>query len=180
MYEISFGTGQLLILLGWVLFRSVAARKKKKLDWKQEAWQLLFLVNLMVIYRMTFHPFARTDGKVQPLIFEAVAAWPFRINWVPLVNLLDYESRKDMLLNLIGNFAMFIPTGILTPLLYRNLDSLKKTVLTGFLISLAIEVIQLPLAVRCSDVDDLILNTLGCLAGYGILFLARFIGKRRK
>ena len=182
MYEISFGFGQILMLLGWIVFRALAAKKNKTVDWKKEAWQLLFLVNLMVIYRMTFHPFSKVDEKVQPLIFEAAAVWPFRINWVPFVNLLDYESQKDLILNLVGNFTMFIPTGIVTPLLYRHLDSLKKTVLTGFCISLAIEVIQLPFAVRASDVDDLILNTLGCLAGYGILCLVRLMvmGRKRK
>lgn len=38
----------------------------------------------------------------------------------------------------------------------------------GFCVSLFIELCQLPLN-RCSDIDDLILNTLGALAGYGCL-----------
>ena len=80
--------------------------------------------------------------------------------------------------DIIGNFAMFIPTGIMTPLIYKNINSLKKVVLTGFLISLIIEIIQLPFAVRASDVDDLILNTLGCLLGYGILTLVRAITRK--
>ena len=116
---------------------------------------------------------ATVDGKVQPLIFELATAWPFRINLIPFVNLLDYESKRDLLLNLIGNCAMFIPTGILTPILYKHLDSFKKTVLTGFLISLSIEILQLPFAVRASDVDDLILNTLGVAIGYGLYALVK-------
>lgn len=47
--------------------------------------------------------------------------------------------------------------------------------MTGFLLSLSIEIIQLPFAVRASDVDDLILNTLGCMVGYGIYALVRKI-----
>ncbi len=96
-----------------------------------------------------------------------------------LVNLLDYASKSDLLLNIIGNFAMFIPTGIMTPLIYPQLKSFKKTLLTGAGISLAIEIIQLPFAVRASDVDDLILNTLGCIAGYGIYALVRLLAKRK-
>ena len=80
-----------------------------------------------------------------------------------------------MWLNIIGNFAMFIPTGIMVPLIYRNLGTMKKTVLTGAALSLAIEIIQLPFAVRASDVDDLILNPAGCIAGYGIYALCRWI-----
>lgn len=172
MIEISFLSGQIFVVCGWILWR-VLANRRKTVDWKSEAKQLLFLINLLVIYRVTFHPFSKVDGQVQPLIFEWAAAWPFRMNLVPLVNLLDYESKKDLLLNVIGNFALFIPTGIVTPILYRHLDSLKKVTLTGFLISLTIEIIQLPFAVRASDVDDLILNTAGCLLGYALYRLFR-------
>ena len=165
-------------MIGWILFRLAAYFRNKKINWKFEAVQLLFLINLLVIYRMTFHPFSKVDGQVQPLIFETATAWPFRINFIPFVNLLDYPTKGEILLNVIGNTAMFIPTGILTPLLYKHLDSFKKTVLTGFLISLAIEFIQLPFAVRCSDVDDLILNTLGCMAGFCILSLCRLVKRK--
>ena len=119
------------------------------------------------------------DGQVQPLLFDISTAWPFRVNLIPFVNLLDYDSKRDLLLNLIGNFALFIPTGIVTPLIYKNINTLKKVTLTGFLISLTIEIIQLPFAVRASDVDDLILNTAGCLTGYGIYTLLRTVTSKK-
>ena len=43
-----------------------------------------------------------------------------------------------------------------------------KTVAAGALISLCIEILQLPFPSRASDIDDLILNTLGTAVGYGI------------
>ena len=178
MIEISIIQGIVVVVAGWLLFRIAANLKNKKVDWKCEARQLFFLVNLIVLYRITFHPFAKVDGKVQPLIFDIATAWPFRVNLIPFVNLLEYDSKRDLLLNLIGNVTMFIPTGIMTPLIYRKLDSFKKTMLTGIGISLAIEIIQLPFAVRASDVDDLILNTIGCLLGYGILSLVRAIARK--
>ena len=179
MIEISFLTGMALVFAGWILFRGAVYLKTRRLDRKQEAKQVFFLVNLLVIARMTFYPFATVNGRVQPLIFDAATAWPFRVNLIPFVNLLDYESKSDLLLNIIGNFAMFIPTGIMTPLIYPRLKSFQKTVLTGAGISLAIELIQLPFAVRASDVDDLILNTLGCITGYGIYALVRLLAKKK-
>ena len=173
MFEVSFLLGQIAVVIGWVLFRLGAYLKNKMLCWRYEIIQLLFLINILVIYRMTFHPFEKLDGQVQPLLFEAATAWPFRMNLIPFVNLLDYPTNGEIILNVVGNSTMFIPTGIMTPLIYKHLNGFKKTVLTGFLISLAIEIVQLPFAVRCSDVDDLILNTLGCMAGYGILTLCR-------
>ena len=53
---------------------------------------------------------------------------------------------------------------------FPNGKPLKKAILTGFLTSLAIELCQLPLG-RGSDVDDLILNTLGAFLGYLIFLL---------
>ena len=178
MYEISFLTGMILTVACLFLVRGLICLKNKMIDWKYEATQLFFLVNLMVIVRMTFYPFAMADGKVQPLIFEPAAIFPLRVNLIPFVNMLQFDTKFDLLINLIGNSTMFIPTGIMVPLIYRNVDSLKKTVLTGFAISLTIELLQLPFAVRASDVDDLILNTAGCLMGYGILCLIRGIKKR--
>lgn len=180
MIEFSFAFTTALVITGWLLFRLGVNLKTKSFNRKREALQLLFLVNLAVISRIVFHPMETVDGAVQPLIFEAATAWPFRVNLIPFVNLLDYESKRDLLLNIIGNCAMFIPTGILTPILYKHLDSFKKTVLTGFLISLSIEIIQLPFAVRASDIDDLILNTLGVMAGYSIYALVKKLKARKK
>lgn len=180
MIEISFAFGQCTVVAAWILFRVATYIKNRKISWKFEVKQIFFLINLLVIHRFTFHPFSKVDGQVQPLIFDIATAWPFRMNLVPFVNLTDYAVKREMILNIVGNFTMFIPTGIMTPLIYKKLNSFKKTVLTGFLISFVIEIIQLPFAVRASDVDDLILNTLGCLAGYGIFVLAGTIKRKVK
>ena len=177
MIEFSFAFTTALVVLSWFGFRLGVNLKTRDFSLKREALQLLMLINLAVISRMVFHPMATVDGKIQPLIFEAATAWPFRLNLIPFVNLLDYESKRDLLLNIIGNCAMFIPTGIVVPCLYQSLRSFPKTVLTGFLISLSIEIIQLPFAVRASDVDDLILNTAGVVIGYGIYAL---VNRRKK
>lgn len=180
MIEISFLTGMLLVCFGWLVFRGASYSRRKRIDWKDEAKQLFFLVNLLVITRFTFYPFSTVNGQVQPLIFDVATVFPLRVNLVPFLNLLDYESRSDLLINLIGNFAMFIPSGIMLPLIYPRFNNFPKVALAGIGLSLIIEVIQLPFAVRASDVDDLILNTLGCMAGYGLYALVRGICRRVK
>lgn len=175
MIEISFSAGMVLLLSGWILFRLTAFLRRKQIDWKYEGIQLFFLVNLAVIFRFAFFPFSTVNGQIQPLIFDAATAFPFRINLIPFVNLLDYDSSFDLLINIIGNFAMFIPTGILLPLIYKPINAFRTVFLTGAAISLVIEIIQLPFAVRASDVDDFILNTAGCLVGYSIYALFRWL-----
>ena len=67
-------------------------------------------------------------------------------------------------INFIGNICLFVPIGFCVPLLW-NKSSLPKTLLAGFLISLFIELCQLPQA-RGTDIDDLWINTLGAMIGY--------------
>ena len=173
MTEISLFAGEAVFTAVWLLLRVIVWFRKGKIDWKREAQLLLMYVNLAVILRFTFFPMALRDGKVQPLLFDPASAFPFRVNPVPFVKFFDYADRRDLLLNVIGNAAMFIPTGIILPILYKELDSFWKTVAAGTMISLCIEIIQLPFSVRASDVDDLILNTLGVAVGYGIYALAK-------
>lgn len=63
--------------------------------------------------------------------------------------------------------------GILLPIVYKKLDCFWKVAAVGALISLCIEILQLPFPARASNVDDLILNTLGVAAGYGIYAAVR-------
>ena len=128
---------------------------------------------LIVVARFTFFPFSKVNGKIQPLIFDALQMLPPRINLAPMVNLLDYEIFREMLINVIGNTAMFIPIGIIWPIVFRKLDTHKKVIAAGVGFSLCIEILQLPFYDRVTDIDDLILNSLGFLIGYGIYLLVK-------
>ena len=54
----------------------------------------------------------------------------------------------------------------------RELDSHKKVIAAGVGFSACIEILQLPFD-RVTDIDDLILNSLGFLLGYGIYLLCK-------
>ena len=82
---------------------------------------------------------------------------------------------RAFIFNTIGNIAIFAPIGIFSAYLFKT--DFKHTTLLGFLISLTIEGGQLPLD-RTSDVDDLILNTIGAIAGYGIYKLFKKLKNR--
>ena len=168
MWEISLIELECFFTAIWLLCRIIVWIKQRRINWKRETVLLLMYINLAVIIRFTFFPMSRIDGRVQPLIYDAATAFPFRINLIPFVNLFDYDSKKDLLLNVIGNTAMFIPSGIVLPIIYRKLNNFWKVIAAGAMISLCIEIIQLPFRVRASDVDDLILNVLGVVIGYGI------------
>ena len=180
MIEIPFNGTMILITLIWCLVRGIIASKNRKIYWKREAQLLLVYVCILVIVRITFFPFAKIDGKVAPLIFESAKAFPFRINWKPFVNLFDYEVRSAVLVNIIGNTLMFVPVGIVWPSVFKKLNNPLKVIGAGIGFSLCIEIVQLPFEVRVSDVDDLILNSVGYIIGYLIYLFAKNVKRKNK
>jgi len=173
MVSISFGSVMTGITLLWILIRAMVCRKNKTFSRKREAQLMLVYICIVVVVRFTFFPFSKMDGNIQPLIFDAANAMNFRINLLPFVYLMDYEIRREALINVIGNTAMFIPLGIVWPVCFKQLDSHRKVIAAGVGTSLLIEILQLPFYDRVSDVDDLILNSLGFLIGYGIYLLVK-------
>lgn len=69
----------------------------------------------------------------------------------------------------LGNIGMFLPIGFFVALLWRGPTWWKSTLLGGGA-SCFIESVQLFIG-RGTDLDDLILNTLGALCGYGLFCL---------
>ena len=168
MLEMSFLTTELIFTCIWIIVRIVVWIRQKRIDWKREAVLLLMYLNLAFIIRFVFFPRDLVNGHVQPLIFEAASVLPLRINLIPLVHLFVYNSIRGIIWNLVGNVVMFIPSGIVLSVIYRQLNRFWKVITAGAFISLCIELLQLPFSSRTSDIDDLILNVLGVAVGYGI------------
>lgn len=95
-----------------------------------------------------------------------------QIRWIPLI----YMSSKRILVLNILNIMMMAPLGFLLPMIWPKTDNLKIIAIVGFVFSLAIELSQL-LNFRCSDIDDLIMNTIGAVIGYLIF---NWFNKKRK
>lgn len=175
MIEISYLSMVAAISVVWLMVRMAVWIRNKRIDWKRELELMLVYICFIVVARMTFCPFAKVDGRIQPLIFDRANAFPFRMNFVPFVNLFDYPERRDAILNFVGNTTMFIPIGIIWPCVYKELNTHARVIGAGVGLSLFVEILQLPFFDRVSDIDDLILNTLGFAVGYGIFLLTKLI-----
>lgn len=168
MIQITYKAALLAISIIWLIVRIFILSKSKSINLKREAQLILVYICLIVVARFTFFPFEKLNGKIQPLILDAANIIPFRINMIPFVNITDYEKLFEAKLNIIGNTAMFIPIGIIWPIVYSELNTPAKAIGAGILFSLCIELLQLPFYDRVTDIDDLILNSLGFIIGYGI------------
>ena len=100
-------------------------------------------------------------------------------NLVPLDTITQsfgLQLSMSQFMNLYGNIAIFIPTGILISLMVKKRWSLS--ILISFGISLMLESLQLVLAMGSFDVDDLILNTAGGMIGAGIVVIGTVVIRR--
>lgn len=95
---------------------------------------------------------------VAALLFQAPVFAP-RWNGILFVDL--FLCPEQYVLNVI----LFLPLGFLAPLLWPFWRRENRVVLLGFAVSLAIELLQM-FCGRATDVDDLLMNTIGAMFGY--------------
>jgi glycopeptide antibiotics resistance protein len=105
--------------------------------------------------------------RVRPVAWRGDEQWWSVIEWTPF----DVPPTSWVL-----NVVMFVPLGVLLPLLWPRLNSIRRVAVLGVCASMAIELTQLLLWVtvgsrRTVDVNDLIANTLGALLGLLVLRL---------
>lgn len=99
----------------------------------------------------------------------------FGVNLIPFKTISGYlsfhQNANIVMTNLGGNIIAFLPLGFLVPLVFKRIDSYKKVLLTSFVASVLIEIIQMLLNAGSTDIDDVILNTFGGSIGYFTLYL---------
>lgn len=159
---------------------------------REKALFLLFLFTAGLL-ALTLTPAGFWAAVLQRQLPKIPPPFQGEVNLVPIrqsLVLLQYYIKNGLWdaiwVNFPGNIIMFLPFGFFAGLLMDK-PRWWKSALVTFGISLFIECFQL-LVSRGTDVDDLILNTLGGLLGHGCFLLLRQInpglvrrcGKSRK
>ena len=97
-------------------------------------------------------------------------------NFVPFKTIVpELIGRGNHLIdivNLIGNIIPFMPIGLLAPLVFRSI-SWQKALVLGVVTGLTFEVMEVVFRVGIFDIDDVILNGLGVMIGYGAFVIFR-------
>ena len=163
MLEITYMGIFIFITLAWTMTRVICGMINHKVDWKYELKLLTVYICFVVIARIVYFPRHLVDGRIASLYLEFDKIFPLWINLVPIVHMFD--QYDGWLMNIIGNITMFIPVGLAWSYCFKKLDTIGKVVLAGGGVSFFIEITQLPFYSRCSDIDDLIMNTTGVLLG---------------
>lgn len=93
----------------------------------------------------------------------------------PVLNFIPFSSGIEI--STILNIIFFMPFGFLLPTLWNKFRKFIPTVFAGFIFSLIIEVGQL-FTIRATDIDDLIMNTLGTILGFILFKILSIIFKK--
>lgn len=137
----------------------------KRLPWIEAAAQAALWIYLYVLFGFTV--FTRT--KKPNMRFELEFLW----SWRELIETRDAYS----FMQIFGNILMLSPFGLLLPASERWFRRFRRTLLAGFLVSCSVETMQLLLQRGMFELDDILHNTLGAAAGYGLYFLAHCLRK---
>lgn len=103
--------------------------------------------------------------------FEMTNIIPFRTIASFFERMADTTINTDIAVtNLLANLLMFVPMGMALPVLFEEkFNKLWKVVAFVILLVIVIEVVQFLTFSGSADIDDLILNTVGAIVGYGII-----------
>lgn len=88
-----------------------------------------------------------------------------RVGENPVIGGYNFVPFDSMGIGFVLNIIMCMPLGFLLPFIWKEYRKCTRTVFTGVMFSLLIEFTQI-FNFRATDIDDLMTNTLGTLAGF--------------
>ena len=148
---------QLTIFIVVLIVVRLAAIKNggKKTTFHFEFLNLLFVIYILLLFE---------------LLTGTENATGSGFNLVPFSEILRYQvGSKLFIYNVIGNILLFVPFGYFVSR-YCESKKISQIFLLSFVTSVTIEAMQLKIG-RTFDIDDIILNVIGGIAGY-YLFVA--------
>ena len=140
------------------------SKSMRALLWCSFALYCLFLIKLLFL-----------EMRIQ---YSFSAIWHY-MNLIPFKTLYDYAVRvaansinTDVVVrNLIGNLIAFFPMGCYLPCLFQRLGKIKRFCRTLLGMLVGVELLQLLLRVGTFDIDDILFNFGGAIAGFGIVHI---------
>lgn len=140
-----------------IIYELVLLMLGRKIFWSGRIGIFLLGIYLTIMFSVTVSP---------------MYGFGTEIHWEQ-VNLLPGQVIRSLVvnpLNFLGNIAMFLPLGFFVPLISRKFRNGKRIIILGMSVSFLIESLQLFLG-RGTDIDDLILNTMGSGVGFALCIL---------
>ncbi len=154
------------------------------------AIRLLYVIYFICLFyfvtckfqNMTINLFGKHEMEIIKSIKYNRSAGYWNYNFVPFQAYYDWYTNGiyDMLiLNILGNTITFVPMGFFEIALSKH-KKFWKVVLRCFIIVVSLEVFQFISCLGYLDIDDIIMNTIGCVLGCLLYYLFTVICQKAK
>ena len=162
--------------------RTTDLQEKSKI---QDFWlKILFIIYCLLLITILF-----LNNEYRRVGFQDISVFSkehFEIsNFIPFVTLIEYINRtiehsiniSIVILNVMTNLFLFAPMGFFIPILFKDkITNLKQFIILIVIITLIVEILQFVTYRGATDVDDIILNTIGAVIVY-ILMKTKLVKK---
>lgn len=143
----------------------------------QKRIKLFFALYMLIVVKVIIfkYPFDSLFEIARTWSADVIADGFKTANFIPFHTIkmyIEYAYKLNSFENLAGNILVFLPFGILFPMLDRNYRKAWNVLLNVFLLVLGIEIFQLCSAFGAFDVDDILLNCFGAWLGYIIFCIS--------
>ncbi|EDX67264.1 VanZ family protein [Bacillus cereus] len=170
--------------LGTEIEKAMQSSTQKYVQWI--GWGLFLPYSFVLLFKLLLGRSAFYFGNLT--YFFETGDWHSihggLINLVPFRSTIRYLTEFDsynidiVLMNTLGNVIIFIPFGFLLPLLFKQINNVKMASKIFIKFILLIESLQLLTFTGVFDIDDIMLNMLGALIGYGSFVGMKYILER--
>lgn len=166
-----------------IIFVTMIIQIKKTKDMQEKEsirkfWlKTLFIIYLLLLVTVLFSKSEyRMNGIGNANIFSKEHFET--INIVPFSTIISYITKlisnnintSVVVINIVINLILFAPMGLFIPLLFKEkIDNIKKFVLLIIISSLMVELLQFLTYRGATDIDDIILNTIGATIVYVLM-----------
>ena len=135
-------------------------KNRKKFVLYKELLMLSFIIYILCLFQI--------------VTFQDDVSWSTN-NFIPFKEMFRYSFGSRLFIkNVVGNITLFLPFGLFTSY-YLDIKKPYLIVLLTLIASISIESVQMVIG-RVFDIDDIILNLLGGLSGYGFYYILSQVG----
>ena len=147
-----FFSGCIVFTVSWLYGKESSIKHKISLT--------LLLAYIFIIFRIVF--LCREPGSRKDTSIVLLETWGHTFHMHAMF---------------VENIIMFIPFGVLLPLLFKKFRNGWVCVLTGFICSCSIEIVQHITQTGYLQLDDVVTNTMGALLGWLAWKVGKFVSR---
>ena len=133
-------------------------------------WKVIFVTYVCLLLYFVVIKF---NGSIDRIISikESRDSGYWNYNLYPFRTIRPYlESilNSYAYMNIFGNIVPFVPMGFLIPIISKKYINALITFFISLICIIGIEIFQFITMLGFFDIDDILLNAVGCIIGYGI------------